>query len=158
MRTRFTETQRFTQWWIWLILIGIAGLIFFGIYKQLFLGEKFGNNPASDVGLILIALLVFALIGLFLVMRLQTEIDQKEIRFRFIPFIKENIAWRDILAAEIVNYGFVGGWGIRVWTKYGRIYNVKGNKGLAITLKSGKRLMIGTQKEAELGAVVKTCL
>jgi hypothetical protein len=51
---------------------------------------------------------------------------------------------------KVLNYGFVGGWGVRLWTKYGTVYNVKGNIGLAIELKNGTKFLIGTQKEIEL--------
>ena len=54
-----------------------------------------------------------------------------------------------------MNYGCVGGWGIRLWTKYGTIYNIKGNKGLAVKLLSGKKFLIGTQKGNELSEIVK---
>ena len=50
----------------------------------------------------------------------------------------------------MINYGFVGGWGIRLFTKYGTIYNTSGNKGLALELHDGKKLVIGTDKEEEL--------
>ena len=57
--------------------------------------------------------------------------------------------------AEIVNYGFVGGWGIRLWTKYGTVYNMRGNKGLAIALTDGNKFLIGTQKPEELTAILE---
>jgi hypothetical protein len=150
MRILFTEVQRFTQWWLWLLLAGIAALPVYGIYQQLILGEKFGDKPMPDIGLIIFAILVFALIGLFGFMRLKTEIDENEIRISFFPFMKKRIAWKDVRTAEMVNYGFVGGWGIRLSNVYGTVYNTKGNKGLAIVLNNGKRICIGTQKEEEL--------
>ena len=57
--------------------------------------------------------------------------------------------------AEIVNYEFVGGWGIRLWTKYGTVYNTKGDKGLAIELQNGKKFLIGTQKATELSKIIE---
>lgn len=87
-------------------------------------------------------------------MRLKTEIFQDEIRINFFPFVKKRINWNEIKSVEIVNYGFVG-WGIRLWTKYGTVYNTKGNKGLAIELLNGKKFLIGTQMEKELNVVVE---
>ena len=95
------------------------------------------------------------MIILFFRIRLITNINQNEIRMKFFPFVKKHINWKDVKSAEIVNYGFVGGWGIRLWTKYGTVYNTKGNKGLAIELKNGKKFLIGTQKETELNNVVE---
>ncbi len=39
--------------------------------------------------------------------------------------------------------------GIRVWTKYGTVYNAQGKIGLSIKLKSGKQFVIGTQKKVK---------
>ncbi len=88
-------------------------------------------------------------------MTLKTEIDQKAIKMSFFPFVKKRIEWKDVKKAEVINYGFVGGWGIRLFTNYGTVYNTSGNKGLALELQNGKRLVIGTQKEQELSRIVK---
>ncbi len=156
MKTTFKEEQKFTQWWLWgiIILIGVIPII--GIYKQLILGENFGNNPMSDRGLIVFSIFMFAFIVLFLLMKLTTTINKDEIQMSFFPFIKKNVKWSEIKKAKIVNYGFVGGWGIRLWTKYGTVYNIKGNKGLAIELLNGKKFLIGTQKEVELEEIIKS--
>ena len=155
MKIEFKEEQKFTQWWLWLILIGIGLLPIYGIYKQLILGEQFGDNPMSDLGLIIFTVFVFGLIAMFWYMRMITEIDQNEIRMSFFPFVKKRVKWKEIKNAEVVNYGFVGGWGIRLCTKYGTVYNIKGNKGLAIELLNGKKFLIGTQKETELSEIIK---
>lgn len=155
MNIVFKETQKFSQWWLWLILIGIGILPILGIYKQLIIGEKFGDKPMSDLGLIIFTVFVFSLIAMFWFMQLKTEIDQNEIRMHFFPLVKKRVNWKEIKNAEIVNYGFVGGWGIRLWTKYGTVYNMKGNKGLAIALTDGNKFLIGTQKPEELTAILE---
>lgn len=155
MNIVFKETQKFSQWWLWLILIGIGILPILGIYKQLIIGEKFGDKPMSDLGLIIFAVFVFSLIAMFWFVQLKTEIDQNEIRMHFFPLVKKRVNWKEIKNAEIVNYGFVGGWGIRLWTKYGTVYNMKGNKGLAIALTDGNKFLIGTQKPEELTAILE---
>ncbi|WP_246051426.1 phosphoethanolamine transferase domain-containing protein [Aequorivita sinensis] len=154
MKIVFKEEQKFTQWWLWLILIGIGVLPIIGIYKQLIIEEKFGDNPMSDLGLIIFSIFIFGLITLFWFMRLKTIIDQNEIRMSFFPFVKKKVNWKDVKSAEVVNYGFVGGWGIRLGTKYGTVYNIKGNRGLAIELLNGKKFLTGTQKETELREIL----
>ena len=151
----FKETQKFSQWWLWLILIAIGALPVSGLYKQLYLNEAFGDKPMSDLGLIIFAVFVFSLIAMFWFVQLKTEIDQNEIRMRFFPLVKKRVSWEEIKNAEIVNYGFVGGWGIRLSTKYGTVYNIKGDKGLAIELLNGKNFLIGTQKPNELTAMLE---
>ncbi len=150
MKKEFKEEQNFTQWWLWIILIGIGLIPIYGIYKQLFLKEQFGTKPMSDLGLIIFLIFIFSLISMFVFMRLKTVINTENIRVSFFPFTKKNVMWRDIKNVELVDYGFVGGWGIRLGTKYGTVYNTKGSKGLAIELKNGKKFLIGTQKEKEL--------
>ena len=151
----FKETQKFSQWWLWLILIAIGALPITGLYKQLYLNEAFRDKPMSDLGLIIFALFVFSLIAMFWFVQLKTEIDQNEIRMHFFPLVKKRVNWKEIKTAEIVNYGFVGGWGIRLWTKYGTVYNMNGNKGLAIELLNGKNFLIGTQKPEELTTILE---
>ncbi len=155
MIIEFKEEQKFTQWWLWLILIPIGVLPVIGIYKQLITGERFGDKPMSDFGLIIFAIITFLLLGLFFVMKLKTSIDKNGIRMSFFPFVKKKVDWNELKNIKVVNYGFIGGWGIRLWTKYGTVYNIKGNKGLAIELKSGKKFLIGTQKESELSNILK---
>ena len=108
----------------------------------------------SDFGLILFCFISFSIIAMFWFIKLKTEIDKNEIRIIFFPFVKKQVNWKEIKSAEIVNYGFVG-YGIRLWTKYGTVYNTKGNKGLAIELLDGTKFLIGTQLENQLDLIVK---
>lgn len=156
MKKQFSEKQKFTQWWIWLILLGIGILPLIGIYKQLYLGEPFGDKPLSDNGLIVFTVFIFAFIAFFWVMQLRTDINQQEVKMYFFPFLKKTIKWSEVKSAQIVNYGFVGGWGIRLWTKYGTVYNIKGKMGLALELKNNKKILIGTQKADELKAFLNS--
>jgi len=133
--------------------MGVLPLI--GIYKQLILGEKLGDNPMSDISLLIFSIIMFSLVGLFLIMKLKTSIDKNGINMHFFPFIKKSVDWQQIKNVKVVNYGFVGGWGIRLWTKYGTVYNMKGNKGLTIELLNGKNFLIGTQKPEELTAMLE---
>jgi hypothetical protein len=155
MKTIFKERQKFTQWWLWTLLIGLGVLPIYGIHKQMILGEPFGNNPLPDWGLIIFSLFIFGLITLFIFLRLDTEIDENEIRINFYPFLRRNVSWKDVESAEVIKYNCLGGWGIRFSTKYGTVYNAKGNKGLEIKLTNGKKIVIGIQKENELSIVVE---
>ncbi len=158
MKIEFKEEQKFTQRWLWLILLPIGFLPIIGIYKQIILGESFGNKPMSNIGLIIFAIFIFSLFGLFIFMKLKTDIDNDKIEMSFFPFVKKTTKWTDIKKVEVVNYGFVGGWGIRLWTKYGTVYNIRGNKGLAIELLNGKKYLIGTQKETEMKKIVNKAI
>ena len=158
----YKEIQKFKQPWIWfgLIISGqlIMGFFGLGFYKQIIQGQRFGNNPMSDSGLIIsfiLILLLFILITLFFgLAKLTTVIDKNGIKYRFFPFhLKfQSINWDKIERFTVVTYhpiGDYGGWGIR-YSKNGKAYNVAGDKGLHIQLKTGKTLLIGTQKDIEL--------
>jgi len=154
MNIFFKEEQRFSQWWLWLIIIGLGNIPIFGIYKQFILGEKFGNNPMSDLGLIIFSIFIFGIIILFWFMRLKTEINNNKIHVSFFPFVNKDILWTDVKSAKVIKYGFVG-YGIRIGMAHGTVYNTSGNKGLSLELFSGKKYIIGTQKDAELERVLK---
>tara|TARA_R110000744_G_C19058626_1_gene528698 strand:- start:85 stop:552 length:468 start_codon:yes stop_codon:yes gene_type:complete len=154
MKIEYKEEQKFTQWWLWIGLIGFGIYEIYNLYQHFIIGEK----KISDLSQIIFSIVIFGVIVLFWRIRLNTKIDQNEIRMKFFPFVKKQIRWKDIKSAEIVNYGFVGGWGIRLWTKYGTVYNTKGNKGLAIELLNGKKILIGTQNETELNKVVENAI
>lgn len=134
-KKNFRESQRFTQWWLWVLILGIGAMLF---YVQANLGP-----------IILIAISV-----LFLVIRLETRIDNKGIAYRFFPFVSKKYHWKDITSARVVDYGFVGGWGIRLFTSYGTIYNIRGSKGLAVELQDGTKFCLGTQRPGELQNVI----
>lgn len=155
MKTEFKEVQKFTQWWLWLILIAIALIPVIGIYKQIIQGQVFGDKPMSNKGLIIFGIISFGFLFLFWLFKLTTEINTREIRIKFFPLANRIVEWKEVKSAEVLNYGFVGGWGIRLFTKYGTVYNTKGNIGLALELKNSKKLLVGTQKMDELKEVIE---
>lgn len=149
MTQEFREKQKFTQWWLWLLLIISTLIPIYGLINHNFFDNDYMHD-ISDPVLIGVTFVMLGIIFLFLLMNLSTEIDHKGIRMKFYPFISKDLAWKDIKTARVFNYGFVGGWGIRSITKFGTVYNIKGNKGLVIELQNGNRFVIGTQKEQEL--------
>lgn len=150
MKLEFKEEQKFTQWWLWILLIALGLLPIIGIYKQLIRDEPFGSKPMTDIGLIIFTILIFGFIAFIYLMTLKTEINEEQIWLGFFPFFRKVIKWEDVSKAEVIKYGFVGGWGIRLSLKYGVVYNVRGNMGLHLQLKTGEELVIGTQKPEEL--------
>ena len=154
MFNNFKETQKFTQWWLWATLIFFLLIPIIGFIQQFIFKIKFGDKPMSDFGLILFLLCTTAFVGFFKYMKLETELNKTGLKMRFVPFVKKDIKWEHIKSLKVVTYGFVG-YGIRIGSSYGTIYNTKGNKGLAIKLKNGKKFLIGTQKAEELSRLIK---
>ena len=155
MGLNFKEKQQLTQWWLWALLIAITLIPAYGVYQQIIVGEPFGNVPLPDSALILFLLFTLLMIGLFWITELRTVIDDEAIRIKYVPLTSKEFKWEDIARAELVDYGFVGGYGIRMGTKYGTVYNTRGKMGLAVELKNGKKYCIGTQRAEELSSFLK---
>jgi len=158
---RFQENQNLAPWILWfirLLSIGLISINLWGFCQQVILGQPFGDKPGPDWVFPFMFLLQASIWWLFEKIQLSTVIDSKGIRMHFFPFTKKNIRWSAIDKAKIINYGFVGGWGIRLGTKYGTVYNTKGKEGVWLHLKDGSKFVIGTQKKQELEKVIRTYL
>lgn len=153
----FKETQRFTQWYIWILLFGMLLIPVYGIIQQLVYKEPFGDNPMSDVGLVIFFFGMLAFCVLFRIMQLKTIVTKEKITAHFIPLFSKTIALENVAHAEIVTYGFVG-YGIRFSKTYGTVYNIKGNKGIALTLTNKKKFLIGTQQPHQLDDVIQSVI
>jgi hypothetical protein len=164
----YTEKQKFRQAWLLLLLIvpvlAVISTFSFGFYKQIILGQPFGDKPMSDSGLIvtysLVLVVLGGLIALFLFAELTTQIDREGVHYRFFPFhFKFHLIPREMIEkAEVVTYKPLrdyGGWGIRFGSK-GKAYNVRGDKGLQLSLQNGRQILFGTQNERELEIFLKT--
>jgi hypothetical protein len=148
----YKETQKFTQWWLWLILTGLNLFFLFGIYKQMGEDVQFGNNPMSNNELLLTFCFTLIIIIFFLILRLETQINEGGIYVRFFPFHVTNryYRWNTISKIYIRRYdpkSEYGGWSLRLGLfGKGKAYNVSGNMGLQIEFKNNKKLLIGTNQ------------
>ncbi|MCL2683109.1 MAG: DUF6141 family protein [Bacteroidales bacterium] len=156
----FTETQRFGQWWIWLILAGINGLFIYAIIQQTILGHPFGDKPMSDTGLLLVFGVLLLITFLFICVRLQTYIDEDGVYVRFFPFrlTYKRYAWTEISKSYVKQYRPIlkfGGWGFRYNLSFReKAYSVSGRDGLELELVTGKKVLIGTQKPEKLTKIL----
>ena len=150
----YTENQKFTQMWIYLTQFSIIGFLIFILAKQVSLEKSIEDNLIANITLIISLVLTIIVSILFYIIQLVTVIDEQGILIKFTPITIKKILWSDIINIEVIQYDFVG-YGIRTNSKYNYIYNVKGNKGLLIDLKNGKKVLVGTQKEENLKSFVK---
>jgi hypothetical protein len=96
---------------------------------------------------------------LLLMSHMATEVRIDGVYVRFRPFHRN---WRrftfdDMESIEPMRYSPIreyGGWGIRTNFHGGWAYNVSGNLGVQIVMRSGKRVVIGTQRPEEIMAAV----
>jgi hypothetical protein len=152
---KFEEKQRFTQWWLWLILLAACTIPYVPILL--------GLDAKTDqwLGLLAMSVLLFFVVGLLFLIQLKTKVDELGIHYQFIPFHfkQKTILWQDIKSAEVRKYEPLkeyGGWGIKGFSKKNRAFNVKGNMGLQLVLKTGDKILLGTQKEEDLKGILKS--
>lgn len=156
----FEEKQRFIQVWLWVIILGVSIMVIVKTPLQLI--ESAGNGPmsaSSIVSLIFSFVCIIGLNALFYFSLLKTKISSSGVEITFHPFINtpKIFKWEHIEKAFVRKYQPIweyGGWGIRHrWNSIA--YNTSGNKGLQLILKSGKKVLIGTQKPEELESYLK---
>jgi len=155
----FIEQQRFNQPWI-LILIGFSTLLPVGIIIHEYTKE---GTKMSTTEFIFVLSAIFLATSIIFIFKLATRIDEYGIHYCFFPFHLSSklIAWSEIRSATVRTYDPIseyGGWGLkgRFRKKSGKAMNVRGNIGIQLELKNGKKLLIGTQKEEEAKRVLKT--
>jgi hypothetical protein len=158
----FREVQRIRQWWIWLLVYGIAIFAWYGFIQQMVLGQPFGSNPAPDLAM----WLIWALFGLgfplfFRSLKLVVEVLADSVHIRYVPLASRKIPFQEIERFQPRTYSPIreyGGWGIRWWGKNRRAYNVSGDRGVELTLDGGRRVMMGSQRPEELAQAIARAL
>jgi hypothetical protein len=169
-RTYFEETQRFrdNSWLMVLSGVGILlPLLSIGsqLYWQLEDGKPWGDKPLSNEGLILMFLVVLisCSVAAFMMfsMTLETRIDSEGVHYRFFP---RKPKWRTIEKSEIATHAvskgfnpFVhGGLGYH-WSpiRHRQSFRIRGTSVLELRLTSGRKIVLGTQRPADLELAVK---
>ena len=159
----YREVQYFRQIWLWFLLLGISAVTIWGVVQQIFLDKPFGNNPAPDALLIVIAVIFgFGFPAAFYKINLTTEVRNDGIYYRFFPFHLSfhMIKIQDIAEYEVISYSALkdyGGWGIR-YGRRGKAYNITGNRGVQLKFLEGKKLLFGSQKPEEFAMAINMAL
>jgi len=151
--TVFKESQRFTQWWIWLIIIGMDLLYVGAIGIHLLRQINAQKEPVLNAEIIIPVVIITAITALFFILRLDTIIDDAGIHVKFFPFHLSfrHYGWDKIANCFVRKYRPLieyGGWGMRGVGK-NKALNVKGNMGIQIEFYDGRKLLIGTSKFEE---------
>ena len=150
----FHEVQKPRQWWILLIVFGVALLMWVGFVQQIIFGKPFGTNPGPD-WLVWLLWLLFGIgfpIAWFYT-KLVVELTPDQLSIRYVPLASRVIPLTDIKQFEARKYSPIkeyGGWGPRYRGKDRLAYNVSGNQGVELELHNGQKIMIGSQKSQAL--------
>jgi hypothetical protein len=142
----FLEEQRFlpgrlASALLFGILIGLGLLVASGLVRDLM-------GPV-----VVLALLIF-----FALARLVVRVSPEGLDVDFHPLTHRHIPLADISSCEARVYRPIrefGGWGIRLGWKGGKAYNVHGNRGVQLTLRSGESVLLGSQRADELALVIR---
>jgi len=148
----FKEIQRFTQSWILFLIGGITVFVFYTLFKDYNRIKETATNKDLS-GLIIPAVIMILVFVLFLIIKLETRIDETGVYYQFFPFHfkLKKIGWDELKAIEVRKYSPImeyGGWGIRGLSRKSRkgmAFNVSGNMGIQLVLKDGGRLLLGTK-------------
>ncbi|MCY7420873.1 MAG: hypothetical protein LH478_03915 [Chitinophagaceae bacterium] len=157
----FSEKQRFTHWWLVLILGLVNFLILSILIVELTSKPIGGAKPISAQVVVFVSLLLIAIFSSIFLIQLQTTIKTDGIYVRFFPFQNNyrHIQWNELSKSYVRTYNPIneyGGWGYRlsIFDK-GKAYNVAGNKGLQLEFNYVKKLLIGTQKPEAIQSALK---
>ena len=156
----FQEVQKMNHvWWVMLLVYGLTALCWWGFMQQIIIGEPWGSNPAPDWILWLVWVgFGFGLPIFFNILRLEVRLDSNKLFIRYYPLMSREIMLLDIDHIEARQYSPLkeyGGWGIR-GSSQKKAYNVYGNEGVELILRDGSKIMIGSQRAAELEASLRS--
>jgi hypothetical protein len=151
----FRETQQVREMWVIALVVVIALGPWIALLRTITSGGPNVRSRLPSVGFLVI-FLVFgvALPSMLFSMNLITEVRTDGVCLKYVPFHRtfRCFAYSEIATINVRTYRPVaeyGGWGLRSG-RAGRAYNVSGDQGLQIVMKTGDRILIGTQQPEAL--------
>jgi hypothetical protein len=140
----FTERQWLLRyWWPLLLVPALLGPLI------VWLAPKHGG-PLPYWIFVLLGVAAALVAGLVLEVRLDAA--GAHYRLRPLQWRWQRVAWPEVARAYLRRYdplGEYGGWGIK-GTSQNRAYNIANDEGLQLELRTGRRILLGTQRPAEL--------
>jgi hypothetical protein len=108
---------------------------------------------------VLAPLLVLVAVALLLLLRLETRLDPAGAHYRLFPLQMRwrTQPWPAVARAYVRAYDPLseyGGWGLK-GTSANRALNISGDQGLQLELRGGQRLLLGTQRPAEVAQALQ---
>lgn len=150
----FAETQSFPAW-VGALLFAATAIAGLGAYAA----ARETGAPAGPGLLAVLAGLLTVMI-LFGGLRLTTTANGEGVRVKGFLFIDRRIPYGEIASATARRYRPImeyGGWGYRLGPS-GKAYNARGDEGVQLVLKTGGRVLIGSQRAEELARLISARL
>lgn len=140
--------------WVWGVLAGACvcgvGASVFAAFQPPAAGEIAGGDSLSPLRSVLIGggvLLLFAtMTSIFLCLDVEVRSDHLFISFGPVRLVRRRIRYTGIESVRAVTYSPLrefGGWGIR-WRGRKTAWTIRGNQAVAILLRSGKEVYVGS--------------
>jgi|AntRauTorckE5430_2_1112549.scaffolds.fasta_scaffold01535_5 hypothetical protein len=142
----YRESQKFNQWWLWLIIFFALAMTAWASYTT------YLDNETMVIALLPLIILIGLVFIPLALLELRTLITDDGVEVRFWPFSRRRIFKSEIKSMRVCQYsplGEYGGWGYRV-SSQGKAYNMMGKQGLQLELNNGEKILIGTQRPEEL--------
>lgn len=157
----FVEEQKFKRW---IILSILTVPLIIGISLLFIKEENIPEFNSEDFwGLTITFLIVGIVLLMILSIRLQTKINEQGIYYQFFPIhlVRKFIPWQDISECYLLKYNSLtqyGGYGYRIglFKNKGIAMNVGGEYGIQLVLKTGKKILIGTQNKNDAKRILIT--
>ena len=149
MNAVFEERQRMVRTPLGMVLLVLLVVATAAVWIQ------FGAALPARVDWAL--LLPIAAVSLTVATELRVTVVPGAVRIRFFPLATRTIERSAIVGIEARTYRPIreyGGWGLRFGRGGRRAYSISGDRGVELTLTDGRRVMIGSQRPAELAAAL----
>jgi len=125
---------------------------------QVILGHRWGKHPMSNASVIGWTIFLWIVYLRLMTVRLVTDIRAGELIVAMRGLWRaRRISLSEIRSAEITSFDperDYGGYGIRL-NRRETAYLAAGNQGVRLTLSSGKRIVVGSQRAEELAAALR---
>ena len=169
--THERSTYRERTWapaWVWVLisgacLLGVAASLY-PAFRQAASGGVGGGESLSALGPALIgggALLFFLTVtSLFLCLDVEVRAGHIFISFGPVNLVRRRIRYSDIESVRPITYRPIrefGGWGIR-WRGRTTAWTIRGNQAVAVTLRSGKKVYVGSRFPQRLAGRIEVAM
>ncbi len=151
----FSEKQKISQWWVWVIISGINLIFLFGFTSQIVLGYPLGKKPIDNTILVLLTIMVAFFFFLLTTCSLKTRITSERVYVKYFPFhwFFKSYKRDSINKIRIIKHDphrEFGGWGLRTgFFRKKMVFSISGKYGILLEFKDGTKIIIGTKKPNE---------
>ncbi len=144
MKHIYLQQNRLFQPWFWVTFIPVILLALIRLTRP---GEQSIGN------MVLVAALVLLPLAFLLLLRFRLSVDKEKISYQYFPIqlAPRNLLWSEVESAQLVFFDPVKhywGYGYRKSSKYGQVYNTRGNIGLLLKTKDNKMLNLEITDQA----------